>query len=118
MLNLNRRMVLGALATAAFPVPARGALAGEDQLLRLGVASYSLRRFSRADAIKMVKSLNTRFINIKDFHLPLKSTPEEIAAGRKDFEEAGLVILGGGNVPFQQDDDADIRHKFEYARLA
>lgn len=66
----------------------------------------------------MVKELNTRFINIKEYHLPLKSTPDEIATGRKEFEDAGLTILGGGNIPFQVDDEADIRHKFEYARLA
>ncbi len=85
---------------------------------KLGVASYSLRKFSRTQAIQMVKQLNTPYINIKEYHLPLRSTPDEIGAARKEFQEAGLIVLGGGNIPFQLDDDADIRHKFEYAKLA
>ena len=66
----------------------------------------------------MVKQLNTRYISVKDFHLPLNGTPEEIARGRKEFDDAGLIVLSGGVISFPKDDDADIRHKFEYAKLA
>jgi sugar phosphate isomerase/epimerase len=86
--------------------------------LKLGVCSYSFRKFSRADCIKMTKQLNTPYINIKEFHLPYKSTPEELAAGRKEFEDAGLIIVGGGTITLQKDDDADIRTYFEYAKAA
>jgi len=51
-------------------------------------------------------------------HLPLTSTPEEIKAARKEFEDAGLIIEGGGNITFSKDDEQDMRSKFEYARLA
>jgi sugar phosphate isomerase/epimerase len=85
---------------------------------KLGVASYSLRKFNRTQCIAMVKQLNTLYINIKEFHLLLRSTPDEIVVARKEFQEAGLIILGGGNISFLLDDDADIRHKFEYAKLA
>ena len=30
----------------------------------------------------------------------------------------GLVIVGGGNIEFRTDDEHDMRHKFEYAKLA
>lgn len=86
--------------------------------LKLGVASYSFREFQRSLAIEDTRKLNVRYINIKEFHLPLNSTPEEIAKARKEFEKAGLIILGGGNISFQSADESDIRHKFEYARLA
>ena len=85
---------------------------------KLGVASYSLRKFTRAKAIQMTRELGVRYINIKAFHLALDSKPEEIKAARAEFESAGLTILGGGNIPFDKDDDADIRGKFEYAKLA
>src|SRR5213078_373410 len=62
--------------------------------------------------------LNVAYINIKDVHLPLNSTPDEIAKARKEFEKAGLTIVGGGNISFQKNDEADIRAKFEYAKLA
>lgn len=112
---MDRRSFLGSLAAVpGLGAQSRAASAG----FKLGVASYSLRKFTRTQAIAMVQQLRTPYINIKEFHLPLRSTPEEIAAARKEFADAGLVVLGGGNIPFLKDDEADIRHKFEYAKLA
>ncbi|MGH7491498.1 MAG: sugar phosphate isomerase/epimerase family protein [bacterium] len=84
--------------------------------LKLGVASYSLRAFSRADAIKMIQALNTPFVNIKSFHLPYESTPEELALGRREFEETGLRIVGGGNNNITEDTDDHVRMFFEYGK--
>ena len=86
--------------------------------LKLGIASYSFRKFSREKAIEMAKQLGTPYINIKDFHLKLDSTPEEIDAAKKEFADAGLTLVGCGNVSFSKDDEADIRAKFEYAKRA
>ncbi len=86
--------------------------------IRLGVASYSLRELSRADAIATIQALRSKYVSIKSFHLPYESTPEELAAGRKEFEDAGLAIVGGGVITLQQDTDDDIRTYFEYARAA
>ncbi len=118
MCNLARRTFLGTLAISGIPGAFAEPEARDSASFKLGVASYSLRKFDRTTAISMVKQLNTPYINIKEFHLPIQSTPEQIAAARKQFADAGLIILGGGNISFQKDDDADIRHKFEYARLA
>jgi sugar phosphate isomerase/epimerase len=92
---------------------------GETEgVIKLGVASYSLRELSRADAIAAVQALKTPWVCIKSMHLPYESTPQELAAGRGEFEAAGLTIVGGGVVTLQQDDDDDIRQYFEYARAA
>ncbi len=119
MLSTTRRSFFGATA-AAFAATRSGfsAAAPEPGEIRLGVASYSFREFQRSLAIEDTKKLNVSYINIKDFHLPLNSTPEEIAKARKEFESAGLTIVGGGNIPFQSDDEADMKSKFEYAKLA
>jgi sugar phosphate isomerase/epimerase len=85
---------------------------------KLGVASYSFRKFPRADAIRMTKELGTPYLNVKEFHLPLNSTPEQIDAAKKEFADAGIILVGCGNVSFQKDDEADIRSKFEYAKRA
>ena len=90
----------------------------ESPEFKIGVASYSLRKFPRAEAIQMMKRLGLRYVNIKSYHLPLDSTPEQIREARKEFANAGLVIAGGGNIEFRKDDESDIRHKFEYAKLA
>ena len=84
--------------------------------IKLGVASYSLREFSRADAIKMVKELNTPYVNLKSFHLPYEYTPAELAAGRREIEQAGLQIVGGGNNNITEDTDEHVRMFFEYGK--
>ncbi|MCI0693605.1 sugar phosphate isomerase/epimerase [candidate division KSB1 bacterium] len=86
--------------------------------IKLGVASYSLREFSRADAIKMILELRTPYVNIKSFHLPYENSPEELAAGRREFEEAGLQIVGGGNNNIIEDTDEHVRMFFEYAKMS
>ncbi len=122
--DTSRRTFIGAAAGLAAlrpamagspPATTTGDRPGE---VKLGVASYSFREFSRHAAIVLTKRLNTPYINIKEFHLPIDSTPDEIRKARAEFEKAGLVIVGGGNVSFQKDDENDIRHKFEYAKLA
>jgi sugar phosphate isomerase/epimerase len=85
--------------------------------IKLGVASYSLREFSRADAIKMIKELNTPYVNIKSFHLPYELSPAELTAGRREFEQAGLQIVGGGNNNITEDTDQHVRLFFEYAKM-
>lgn len=86
--------------------------------LKLGIASYSFRKFSREKAIEMTKELGTPYLNVKDFHLKLDSTPEEIDAAKKEFADAGITLVGCGNVSFNKDDEADMRAKFEYAKRA
>jgi sugar phosphate isomerase/epimerase len=86
--------------------------------IKLGIASYSFRNFSRDKAIQMAKELGTPYLNVKDFHLKLDSTPEQIDAAKKEFADAGIILVGCGNVSFSKDDEADIRSKFEYAKRA
>jgi sugar phosphate isomerase/epimerase len=123
MNSASRRSFLSTAigAAALTPAMAGGAPAATGNGpgdLKLGVATYSLREFQRQLAIASIKKLGVNYVNIKEFHLPLNSTPEEIRKGRADFEKAGLTILGGGNISFQVNDEADIRHKFEYAKAA
>ncbi|MGA3027834.1 MAG: sugar phosphate isomerase/epimerase [Bryobacteraceae bacterium] len=120
MSPLTRRSFLGAGAAvcAVSGSRLRAALPDDSFPFKLGVASYSFRKFPRARAIEMTLALNVRYINIKSFHLALESTPEQIRGARAEFESAGLTILGGGNIAFDKEDEADIRHKFEYAKLA
>ncbi|HLJ45341.1 MAG TPA: sugar phosphate isomerase/epimerase [Bryobacteraceae bacterium] len=120
MQSTTRRSFFG-LSAAALAATRAGAAATTDSEpadLKLGVASYSFREFQRSLAITDTKKLNTPYINIKEFHLPIDSSPDEIAKAREEFNKAGLIIMGGGNISFQKNDEADIRRRFEYARLA
>jgi sugar phosphate isomerase/epimerase len=114
----NRRQLMGGAlaALAAARVSHAAPKTEEDAGFKLGVASYSLRKLSRADAIKALERLNVRYVNIKEFHAPIKGTPAEWEQARKDFESAGITILGVGNVSFAKDDDAEMKRNFEYAK--
>jgi sugar phosphate isomerase/epimerase len=121
--NISRRTwlgtILGAIGLAAASSNLRGQqyrIGGAD--FKLGVASYSFRNFSRAQAIEMTKQLGTPYLNVKEFHLKLNSTPQEIDAAKQEFDRAGIILVGCGNVSFQKDDESDIRRKFEYAKRA
>jgi sugar phosphate isomerase/epimerase len=94
-------------------VPERG-----NEGVRLGVASYSLRKFPRAKAIEMVQALGTPYVNLKSVHLPYELPPDELAAARREIEAAGLQIVGGGTITFEKDTDEDVRRYFEYAKGA
>jgi len=120
MHNINRRQFAGALAGAGILANTKisSAAATDSAGFKLGVASYSLRKFSRTQAIEMVKQLKTPYISIKEFHLPSIASLEETARGRKEFDDAGLIVLSGGVISFPKDDEADIRRKFEYAKAA
>ena len=118
-MELSRRGWLTGVAGAAFiPSAAAGAAAraGEAEPLKLGVASYSLRKLSRGDAIKALEALRCRYINIKEFHAPIKGTPDEWKQARTDFENAGIQILGVGNITMVREDEGEIRRNFEYAK--
>ena len=108
-------------AANAVPAPTRLAPAAgtvEDIGVNLGVASYSLRNFSRQQAIEMTKALGTRYINLKSVHLPYEASQAEIDAARREIEAAGLKIVGGGMITFETDTDEGVRKYFDYAKAA
>jgi inosose dehydratase len=85
--------------------------------LKLGIASYTFRKFSLDQAIAMTVQTGLKYINLKDTHLPLTSTAAECAATAAKIKEAGLVLMGGG-VIYLKKDNHQVRGVFEYARNA
>lgn len=86
--------------------------------IRLGLASYTFRNFSRAQLIAFMQQLGISALNAKDVkdHLPTGPAAEDAAL--KDYKAAGIQLHAAGVLYFRKDDDADIRAKFEYARRA
>jgi sugar phosphate isomerase/epimerase len=105
-------------ASAALPNLSTAQTKPPSSGLRLGVASYSLRHFTRAQAIAMTKELGTPYINIKSMHLPYEASPAEIAAARQEIAAAGLQIVGGGMITFDVDTDDGVQKYFDYAKAA
>ena len=112
------------LSAAAFLPAARPAFAALSQAvtgeppIRLGIASYTFRNFTRAQMIPWLKQLNVTGLNTKDTkdHLPM--APEAEAQAVADYAAAGIKLHAAGAVYFPKDEDDDIRAKFEYCKRA
>src|SRR5450432_4449705 len=87
---LGSTLALGGTAMAAVVKPERET----DDGLKLGMASYTYRNFQLDQAIEMTKDAGLKYINLKDMHLPLKSTKEECQAARAKVGAAGLKLMG------------------------
>jgi sugar phosphate isomerase/epimerase len=125
--KLSRRSLIktGALAAGALPLVRFGSGTGaatsdgDDPWrgLKVGVASYTLRKMTLDAAIKAIRRVDLNYVSIKDFHLSLKSTLEERKAVVKRFKDAGITPLSCGNITMENN-EANIRQAFEYARDA
>lgn len=121
MESLNRRQfvktgILGAAALAA-PGWLRAAEADPFRGLKVGIASYSLRKFTLDQAIEMTREAGVRHICLKDMHLSLKSTLAQRQEARRKVQAGGLVLMGCG-VVYMANKEPEIRNVFEYARDA
>jgi hypothetical protein len=70
--------------------------------VKLGLASYTFRNFSRAQMIGYIKQLNLSALNAKDVkdHLPMDPTQEADALA--DYAAAGISLHAIGTVYFSQ----------------
>ncbi len=113
-------MVAGSLAApkGLFALSQQGRAEGTSPSVRLGLASYTFRNFSRAQLIDFMKQLNVLALNAKDVkdHLPMDPQPEDAALA--DYAAAGIKLHAAGAIYFSKDEDADIRGKFEYCKRA
>jgi sugar phosphate isomerase/epimerase len=86
--------------------------------IRLGLASYTFRNFTRTQMIGFMKQLNVLALNAKDVkdHLPMDALEEATALA--EYAAAGIKLHAAGTIYFTKDEDADIRTKFEYCKRA
>ena len=82
---------------------------------KVGIASYTFRKFSLDDTIKALKKLDLAYISIKDFHIPFTFSREERKAAINKLIQAGVTPMSCGNVTMEND-EANVRRAFEYAK--
>ena len=123
--RFSRRDLLrsGAIAATGLALPG---IAGAEKThssskqvpVRLGLASYTFRNFSRAQLIGFMKQLHISDLNAKDVkdHLPMN--PAEEAQALSDYSAAGIKLHAAGAIYFPKNEDADIQSKFEYCKRA
>jgi sugar phosphate isomerase/epimerase len=125
--NFSRRnfvrssaLAAAALATSSdVAVPAQQPpSADETSPIRLGLASYTFRNFSRAQLIGFMKQLKVSALNAKDVKDHLPADPQAESVALSDYAAAGIKLHAAGTIYFAKNEDADIRTKFEYGRRA
>jgi sugar phosphate isomerase/epimerase len=58
---------------------------------RIGFAGYSFVKFDLDQTLQMMNKLQVKYLSVKDFHLPLNSSAEQLAAIRKKFNDHGIT---------------------------
>lgn len=86
---------------------------GED-LFKLGMAGYTFVHFNLDQALEMMKKTDVHYLCIKDFHLPLNSTPEQIAAFHEKLAQSGVTGYAVGPIYMKTTQEVD--NAFAYAK--
>jgi sugar phosphate isomerase/epimerase len=84
--------------------------------LKIGMASYTLRRYSLDELIEICLRLQIKDIALKSFHLPYEATQEELQYIMSKLKARGLNIYGGGVIYMKT--EADVEKYFTYASHA
>ncbi len=110
---ISRRSLLGAAGVtlaAGFGVPSLFQASARAQsaapiaypldMLRLGMAGYTFHKFPLDQTLGMLRKVDVHYLCIKDFHLPLKSTEDNLRAMAQAAKAAGArVLITGMQVP-------------------
>ncbi len=94
----------------------KGKSAGKERQLKLGLASYSLRKFDQAQTTAMGKRAGLDYMCFKSMHLPLDSSPQLLKEASQKVSAAGMTLYGGGVIYMKNKDEVD--RAFEYAKNA
>jgi len=87
---------------------------GKTDPFKLGIAGYSFINFNLEESLKMMKKVDVHYLCIKDFHLPYKSTAEEIAAFHAKLKENNVKGYAVG--PIYTKTKQEIDDAFDYAK--
>ena len=117
-----RKSGTGLLAISAAPLFYRGeasgkqpaAPAGMNDQFKLAVAGWTFNKFKLDPSLDMMERVDLHYLCIKNFHLPLDSTPEEIAAFHAKLKSKGVTGYGVGPISMKNEAEAD--QAFEYCK--
>jgi sugar phosphate isomerase/epimerase len=122
----NRRSFIQRLSAATatsmiMPVVLQSApLSKESSIERLsiqfpiGFAGYSFVKFNLDKSLEMMKQLQVKYLSVKDFHLPLDSSPVQMDAIKKKFADHGITPYTVGVIYMKSKQEVD--RAFTYAQ--
>lgn len=86
----------------------------EDLRFSIGFAGYSFVKFDLDQTLQMMKRLQVQYLSVKDFHLPMNSSPSQMETIRKKFADHGITPYTVGVIYMMTKEAVD--QAFAYAR--
>ena len=118
-LKLSGTGILAAGATSLYgspisPLPPKRSTVPE--IFSVGMAGYTFKNFNVEKTIEMLKRVGIKYLSLKDFHMPLNSTQEQITSVLQQFKNAGIEVYTVGVIYMKTRESVD--QAFAYARMA
>jgi inosose dehydratase len=122
-MSTRRNFIKGASGTVAFSLLGTSLTkaqetpvlsAASEETFKQGVAGFSFVHFKLDEALAMMRKTDLHYLCIKDFHLPIASTDEQIAAFHAKLKESDVTGYAVG--PIYMKTRAAIDQTFDYAR--
>ena len=82
----------------------------------LGMAGYTFMNFTVEKTIEMMNRVGVKNISLKDFHMPMNSTREQINEVLAKFKAGGINVYTVGVIYMKTQEAVD--QAFEYAKMA
>ena len=116
-LKLAGTGVLAAGATSLSAFPSMPVSADKSvNTFTIGMAGYTFLEFTVEKTIEMMKRVGVTNLSLKDFHMPMNSTQEQINAVLEKFKVAGINVYTVGVIYMKTKESVD--QAFEYAKMA
>jgi inosose dehydratase len=115
--NFIQKSVLGISSVAVLPLFGNAATIetpANENLLQVGMAGYTFAKFDVEKSVEMMKRVDVKNLSVKDFHLPLDSTPEKIQTVMAQFVAGDIKVYAVGVIYMKTKEAVD--QAFDYAR--
>lgn len=86
----------------------------KDDLFKFAVAGWTFNKYKLEPSLDMMDRVDMHYLCIKDFHLPLDSTPEQISAFHEKLKTKGVTGYAVGPISMKSEAEAD--QAFEYCK--
>jgi len=107
--------VLSFFYSAGQTLPSKVHVAPEtNEKFKVGMAGYTFAKFDLDKTLETMQRVDVHYLCIKDFHLPLNSTDDQIAAFHAKLKEKGVTGYAVGPIYMKSEEEVD--RAFEYAK--
>ena len=116
VLGLSATASLTSISAFSAPFKTDDRASQKPLSLKLGLASYTLRKFDLDQVIEISKRLQLNSIALKSMHMALESSAEDIRSMAGKVRNAGLTLYGAGVIYMKS--EAEVENAFSYAKHA